>query len=607
MLRSRFLWKLYTGYSAIIVISAVVVGALMSRGVERDARKEIRQSLQAQANLLKKPSVRYFQQPNTQSFPNYVNTLGKELSTRLTLIGADGVVIADSAEDPDDMNNHADRPEILEARSNGVGTSIRFSDFAKTDTMYLALPIQSKGTILGYIRTSLPLSRIDHRLGQIRTAIAWGTGLSAAAALIVGFLLAYHFVRPLSAITVAAESISRGDYDHRLPMSRNDEIGNLAGVLHLMAESCRDRTETIVTGRNRLSAILSGMTEGVVAIEQDEQVLHLNEAAGRLLDVSPKECLGKPIWEVIRVPEIPDMLTAALSGKSETQGNLQFATRSRKDQFIEVHTAPLRNAQETIVGAVAVLHDVSELHKLETVRSEFVANASHELKTPITAIRGLVETLIDDKKLAGPKRQRFLGKIKDQSMRLSSIVTDLLTLSRLESERTKAEGTPFDLRKIVLASARVFMPMGQEHGIAVETQVTDTPIDIMGDAEAIRQVISNLLDNAIKYTSEGGRIWVRLEVRDGHAVVEVQDTGIGIARRDQDRIFERSYRVDKARSRELGGTGLGLSIVKHIAITHGGHVSVNSTPGAGSTFRVFLPLTSARRKKPRRKQPLQHS
>ena len=588
MLKSRFLWKLYAGYSALIIISAIVVGVLISRSIEQDTLEEIGQSLQARATILKKRSIEYFQKPDS-AFQEHIRALGAEIGTRLTVIRVDGFVVADSEEDPADMDNHADRPEVLAARANGIGTSTRFSDTLKVRMMYLAIPLRDQDKIMGYVRTSLPLSRIGKRLDAIRDSVVWGAVLSSVAALVLGFFVAHHFIKPLSSMTIVAGAMSQGDYDQRLPMSRNDEIGTLAKAFNVLAESCRDRTETIITDRNRLSAILSGMNEGVIAVEKDERVSHMNQAAGRILDVSADDCLGRPIWEVVRVQDISEILGAVLNGPADSQDDLRIDAQLKKGRFIEVHASPLLDGQGELVGAVVVIHDVSEFKKLAMVRREFVANASHELKTPITAIRGIVETLIDDKELDPDKSERFLCKIKDQSMRLSAIVSDLLTLSRLESKGDETEGGPLDLRQIVLSSVRAFRQIGAEHGLVIDTDILDTPLNIMGDAAAFRQMMSNLLDNAVKYTPEGGRVEVRLNSRGDQIIIEVQDTGIGIDSQDQARIFERFYRVDKARSRELGGTGLGLSIVKHIAITHRGGVTVDSTPGVGSTFRVTLP------------------
>jgi len=592
MLRSRFFWKLYAGYSIIILITCAVIGIVVSQRIERDTLEEIAQSLETKATLLKEPAIRYFEQPSATSVQNDIRALGAAINTRLTVIRADGVVIADSEKEPGSMDNHANRPEILAARSHGIGMATRFSDTLRVEMMYVALPLWSGDELVGYIRTAYPLSTIENRLTHIRTAVVFAAGLSATAALLIGFLLARHFVKPLTAMTAVAESMSSGNYDQRLTTSRNDEIGTLAKALNRMAESCREQMETIKTDRNKLAVILSGMTEGVVAVNEDGRVMHLNEAAERLLSAPRAESLGRPIWEITRVREVSEMLSAALRDKTEIQRNLQVTSRE-KIRFIEMRASPLYGGQGTLVGAVAVLRDVTELHRLETVRREFVANASHELKTPITAIRGLVETLIDDKELDYSRRERFLCKIKEQSLRLSSIVTDLLTLSRLESESNEMRRVAVDLREVILATAKTFAAMAEDRGIVMETQVPNASVEVLGDEEALCQVVSNLLDNAIKYTPEGGRVWVRVYLQGADAVIEVQDTGVGIEPKDRERIFERFYRVDKARSRELGGTGLGLSIVKHIAISHGGRVTVDSTPGMGSTFRVFLPLAPA--------------
>lgn len=589
MLRSRFLWKLYAGYSVLILISTLIVGILISQRIEGDTLEEIRQSLKARAIFLQELASRHLEKSPSEAFQNRVHALGREIDTRLTVIDVDGIVIADSSENPTKMDNHGKRPEVLAARSHGLGTATRFSNTLQVKMMYLALPVRRGGHLAGYVRTSLPLSEIDKRLGDLRTTVILGAGLAAIAALLLGLLVTRHFVNPIISMTTIAESMSCGDYNQRLPTARKDEIGKLAKALNRMAESCRDRMETIITDRSKLSAILSGMAEGVVAVDRDERVLHMNEAAGKLLGASPEGDIDRPIWEVTRVREICEMLSDTLRDKAGGQRELRLVSPSR-DQLVEMHAAPLHNGQGGVVGAMVVLHDTSELHRLETVRQDFVANASHELKTPITAIRGLVETLIDDKELSSSKRERFLEKIRDQSMRLSSIVTDLLTLSRLEAEGSELERVAFDLRDTVFASVKVLTSTSEKRGIAVETQVPNTPVEVVGDEEAFGQVVSNLLDNALKYTASGGQVWVRIQCQDDNAIVEVQDTGIGIEPKDRDRIFERFYRVDKARSRELGGTGLGLSIVKHIAITHGGRVTVDSVPGTGSTFRVFLPL-----------------
>ena len=591
MLHSRFFWKLYAGYSALILFFAVIVGGLVTQQLEQDSRQEIERSLQARAVFLEDLARPYFDAPGS-AFLGRVRALGEQIDTRLTVIRKDGVVIADSEEDPARMDNHRSRPEVLAARSYGQGLATRFSDTLGTKMMYLALPVEVEGHLVGYVRTSLPLSVIAERFNHLKAVVILGVGLASIVALVIGLVVARRFVTPLTDMTAVAESMADGDYSRRVPAEGTDEIGTLARALNRMAESCGHREQVINTDRGKLSAILAGMVEGVVAVNQDERVVHINEAAGRLLGASPQDSLDKPIWEVTRLREVREIIDTTLRDRSDTHGRLHMADKAA-NRAIDMHASPLHGSQGELAGAVLVLHDVSELHRLEMVRRDFVANASHELKTPITAIRGLIETLIDDVDMAAPQHDRFLRKIKDQSVRLSSIVTDLLAISRLESGSSGGDGALVDLRDPIRESAQALALVAEERQITLDAEMPGTPVQVVGDEEAVCHVLTNLLDNALKYTPKGGQVVVRLQRQADNAVIEVQDTGIGIEPGDCERIFERFYRVDKARSRELGGTGLGLSIVKHIVLAHRGQVSVTSVPGTGSTFRVAIPLAPA--------------
>jgi two-component system phosphate regulon sensor histidine kinase PhoR len=319
--------------------------------------------------------------------------------------------------------------------------------------------------------------------------------------------------------------------------------------------------------------------------------VHINAAAGRILDVVPETSVERLIWEVTRVRRVSEAIEQVLEGAREVTGELRLQVDSQ-DRIVQLHGAPLRNGHGDLVGAVLVLHDVTELQRLETVRRDFVANVSHELKTPITAIRGLIDTIVTDEEMPEETRERFLTRIQRQSERLSLLVTDLLTLARLESAEALLEAAPLDLRDIVRSSAANFRASAEERQVSVRVDVPDEPVRIQGDGDALTLLTNNLVDNALKYTPAGGDVQLRLHAADGLAVLDVRDTGIGIAPEHHDRIFERFYRVDKARSRELGGTGLGLSIVKHVCRGHGGSVVVESAPARGSTFRVSLPLAA---------------
>ncbi len=482
MFRSRFLWKLYAGYASLILLTTAIVGGLIGRQIEKDSLSEIQQSLRSRAVLLKSLVVGVFESTEEAHsvellLQERLRALSQELNTRFTVIRLDGVVVADSEEEPAEMDDHGSRPEVLAAASGEYGASTRFSRTVGVRMMYLALPVRSNGQLVGYVRTALPLSVIDERISQLRAIIAVGAGSAVLVALLLGLVFARRFTAPLTAMTSVAEAMAQGDYDQTLSITRSDEIGKLAGALNQMAESARDR--------------------------------------------------------------------------------------------------------------------MSELHRLEQIRRDFVANVSHELKTPIAAVRGLVETVIDDRKMTDEDRERFLAKICNQSMRLSSIVTDLLTLSQLESGNGMLETELLDLCEVVRSTVTSLAQTAEARNIRVEVRLPEDPVRLLGDEDALSQVTSNLLDNALKYSPRDAEVWIRLRQENGKAVIEIQDRGVGIEPRDRDRIFERFYRVDKARSRELGGTGLGLSIVKHIVLAHGGAVDVESSPGAGSTFRVFLPVENS--------------
>lgn len=589
MIRSRFSWKLTAGLLPPILISAAIVGGLSIRSMEEDSREEIRRSLAAQAALLRNVAAARLGQPQESVLKQEVRSLGKEIGTRLTVIDAQGLVLADSQEDPSSMENLASRPEIMAVRSHGSGIATRYSQRLGVSVMHLALPVQDNGRLSGYARASRSLSESSQRLTRLRTVVALGTALAILAAAVLGLVLARNFVKPVQAMTAVAEGMARGDYNRRLPATRTDELGELARALNQTAKSSQNRMDTIITDRNKLLSLLKGMVEGVVAVDRDERVLQMNSAAGKILGASPETSVSKPIWEVTRVRQVCDTLSRTLRSKRDVRDELRLATRSQ-DQVVEMMASPLLDGEGELAGAVVVLHDVSNLHRLQTVRRDFVANASHELKTPIAAIRALVETLIEDRSMPSADRERFLDKIWNQSMRLSSLVSDLLTLSRLESSPGGPELLPIDLRQPFRAAIQALSSTGEERGIAVHAELPPDPVRVLGDAEALGQLTTNLLDNALKYTGRGGQVWARLKTENGRAHIEVQDTGMGIAPQDQARVFERFYRVDKARSRELGGTGLGLSIVKHVAANHHGDVLVESTPGIGSKFRASFPV-----------------
>jgi len=575
---------------ALVLLSLFSVGILVERRIAEAALDEMRASLEAQAVLVRELSLSSLQHGPDPEFQSKIVALGDAISTRLTVITAAGAVIADSDDDPASMDNHILRPEIVAAVSDGSGFATRFSRTVAANMMYHASAIRIDGELIGFARTSLPLTEINDQLSEIRTIVTLGAAFATLIALIVGLLVAGRITAPLIGMTSAVESIADGDYGKRVNSSAGDEIGLLGKAFNRMAGELEDRMRTITADRNVLLTILAGMAEGLIAVDGEERIVHLNPAAGRLFGVDPEKCTGKKLWEVIRGNHIVEMLRRSFQNRSAARSRFSIFEEIDGGREVELHAAPLEDIAGNFKGAVFVFDDVTELRRLETVRQDFVANVSHELKTPIAAIRGLVETILDDREMPGETRDEFLNRVQNQSVRLSLIVTDLLTLARLDSAEAVFEAETVDLRDRVTLAGSHFRAAADGAGIDLVVEVPVHAVNVSGDLESLDVVINNLVDNALKYTPKGGRVSISLEADENETALVVKDTGVGIAAEHRDRIFERFYRIDKARSRELGGTGLGLSIVKHVVKVHGGEVLLESEPGSGSSFRVILPL-----------------
>jgi len=590
MLGSRFLWKLFAGYAVVIVVTALLIGVLVGRNAASDQRELISQSLESDVYLLRELARPYFQSSEIDSsFQQRLWRLGQRTQTRYTVLLANGAVVADSHEDPSVMDNHGRRPEVLEALARGLGSSSRYSETVGHDMLYMAVAVEDGGDVTGFVRAAVPLSYVAERLVSLRRLVTVAALGGVLFALIIGLVMARNFTMPLRRITEVASAVAAGDYGRTIALERNDEVGVLADTFDTMTAQLRNHIDTITADRNKTEAILAGMVEGVIAIDRDERIVHINSAAEAILGVSSSDAMGKRIWEATRVREASDALSAAMQEQETNIAEARIASPD-KDQVVQLIATPLRSGAGELEGAILVLHDVSELRKLEKIRSDFITNVSHELKTPLAAIRGLVETMIDDRDMDDETHSRFLVRVHEQSARLGALVVDLLAISRLEADEGGVQFEPVDLREPVAEAFRTLAPVADNEQLELKAEVPDTAVPIRGDAETLRELAENLVGNAIKYTPRGGKVRVRLAVEGALAVLEVEDTGIGIAPEHQGRVFERFYRVDKARSRQLGGTGLGLSIVKHVALAHGGNVSLRSAPGEGSTFRVQFPL-----------------
>ncbi len=587
MLRSRFLWKLYAGYALLILLTAGLIGSLVAARIESETLEETDRRLRAEALLLRDMALSGLSDPKASRLQERVVELGTEIDTRLTIIAASGEVIADSRADPSRLDNHSNRPEVERARNGEIGQATRFSRTLRQRMRYLAVPIELEGEGVGFARSSLPLTALTDRLSQLRAAVLLAAAVATLVALLLGFLHARRITRPLLEMAVVAEAIAGGNYDASMEIASDDELGTLGRTFNAMSRKLHHSLEMVEADRNKLTAILTSMVEGVVAVDRDERVVHINRVAGSLLGIVPDDCIGRPLWEVSRIPELSEALAETLRSEQLVHRSIRLA--GHKDRILDLHASPLDAGGGVLAGAVMVLDDVTQLRRLETMRRDFFGNVSHELKTPVAAIHGLVETLIEDPEAPATIRKRFLNKIRNQSERLSNLVTDLLSISRLESGGGIGDLEPLDLEEVIDSITRSLTPTAEARQVTIATTCPEEPCWVLGDEEALRQAIGNLVQNAIKFSPPDGVVEVRVTTRSDIVSIEVEDHGIGIEPRHLERIFERFYRVDKARSRELGGTGLGLAIVKHTVLAMNGQVDVESTPGRGTVFRISLP------------------
>jgi len=589
LLRSRILWQLFGAYAAVVLLTAVAGTLIIRFVVERDALRDIETTLAAKAVLLNEVAAPELHGAAEAGFQQRIVELGRATGARLTVIAADGRVLADSEQDPAVMENHLQRPEIVQASKFGTGTASRYSHTLRTKMVYSALAVQENGVTIGYVRTALSDALVHRRLHRAGQLVLAGAFVAILLSLLPSFWFAWRLSQRLADISRGAQAAAEGNLSWQLGAGGATELDETARSINLLAANLRAQLDTAVREHNQMETILGGMVEGVVAVDAEERVLHLNRAAQALCDVADGGWRGEKVWKVLRVPEVLAALESVLHNNQPAEAEVRIP-RGGGDQVLEIICAPLWDARGGVIGAVAVLHDVSRLRQLEGVRREFVANASHELKTPITVIQGIVETLQDDAEMDPAVRARFLSSLGEQSRRMQTLVEDMLALSRAESRDTGSKLAPLDLREVAQESYRALAPAAEAKRLALTLALPDEPVIVNADRLALGLAVDNLLDNAIKYTPEGGSIRLAVTAVPGLARIEVQDTGVGIASEHLAHLFERFYRVDKARSRELGGTGLGLSIVKHTVSGHGGDVRVSSQPGVGSTFTVELPL-----------------
>jgi two-component system phosphate regulon sensor histidine kinase PhoR len=586
--RKKLIWQIFPPFLLITLLSLLAVSWYASSSLQHFFLDQTGLDLKIRALLAEKQIVGHLVPLNAAKVDAICKDIGKHSATRFTVILPSGQVVGDSRETPSQMDNHAGRPEIAEALKGNPGQSIRYSNTLRQQMMYVALPLQNNQNTLGVIRSSVPITSVKRELRSIQIKIALGGLLIAVLAAWISLLISRRISRPLEEMKKGADHFAGGDLNHRLAVPDSEELASLVDALNQMAGQLDVRIKTIVGQRNELETVLASMLEGVIAVNNEEQIIRMNEASAEFFNCNPDNCHGRDLQEVIRNSALQQFVRHSIRSSVPKEDDISLYHNGEKT--LHLQSSPLLDANKDRIGTLVVFNDVTQLKRLEDMRRNFVANVSHEIKTPLTAIKGFVETLQQGNVDNPAEAKRFLEIIQKHADRLASIVEDLLSLSRIE-QGDKAKAVQFEKGFVIdvfKAAIQICRSKAEDKEINI-TLTCEEQLASRFDASLLEQALVNLLDNAIKYSEPHSTIDLQANHNASQLEIAVTDEGIGIAKKHLPRLFERFYRVDKARSRNMGGTGLGLAIVKHIAQAHGGDVSVESTLGKGSVFSIILP------------------
>jgi two-component system, OmpR family, phosphate regulon sensor histidine kinase PhoR len=592
---------LLLSYLLIMGVPIVIVTLFVSHSFNKFYITQNMEELKSRAWLIGSQLEDHIYHSSTSNIDSLCKSLSKKVKTRFTVIAPTGKVLGDSERNPDSMENHLNRAEVITALSGRVGVSGRYSHTLLVDMIYAAVPVYVSGRIAAVVRTAFPLMSIKASIAHLLTRNYWAIITMVFLAALVSYLISRKISRPINAMTSGAQRFASGDFKTKLPVSGYEETRQLAIALNEMGRRLSETIAKITEQNHELDAILSSMTEGVIAIDAQEKIILVNSAASEFFSIDRQSATGKWIGEVLRNNEIREFLLKALTTEKPVEQEVilphSISETTASDCFLQLHGSSLHDPSLKSIGALMVINDITQLKKLESIRQDFVANVSHELRTPLTSIKGFIETLASGAVDDPVEARRFLGILSKQADRITMIVDDLLSLSRIErdAEQKSIELSEGCIVDVLSAAIETCMIKAQLKTISVESSC-DPTITAKIERTLLEQAVVNLIDNAINYSGNNTHILVQAvyshdsgDGADDEVVISVKDEGVGIAQEHLSRLFERFYRVDKARSRKMGGTGLGLSIVNHITLAHGGRVGVQSMPGKGSTFYIYLP------------------
>lgn len=592
ILKTTYFWRNYLINLVLLLLATGVTGFLQALDIGRIETREDAARAEAQMSLLSKAGIAPLSNGDIELLRELALNVANDSGLRVTLIAADGTVLVDTMEEATAMQNHLPRPEIQMALTRGRGEVERYSNTMNKNYVYRALPVHRDAELLGFVRVARAREDLDAAIAALHLQVAWDALLIFIILGALAFLLVRRSASTVELLTETTVAIAQGDFDRRVPEARALGMKRLGDAINQMARNSARRVSDLTADRNRLATIFAGMVEGVIDVDERQHIVHINDAAVGLLGLEAGKSKGKPLWQEIREQKITLALDEAIRTRSVIRTQVDYP-RNRDQLVIDLYVASLADDDNKPIGAILVLHDVTELRHLERIRTDFVANASHELKTPITAIRGLSETVVADPDVERDTLLRFMQRIHAQSIRLSQLVGDLMTISRLEADHGTDSFSRINFADLTARAVTTASGAAEFKHQQLGSRLPSERLEVFGDRQNLSQLVDNLIDNAIKYTPEQGRIEVRLSRWGDELLLEVEDSGIGISPQFQERVFERFYRVDKARSQSLGGTGLGLSIVRNIAERHGGSVAVKSQLGRGSVFSFRMPLAAS--------------
>jgi two-component system phosphate regulon sensor histidine kinase PhoR len=606
MKHHKLIWQIYPATLIVVIAAIIAVTWYGSVVFQKFYLHESETDLEARGSLIKSRVYDYLEAGKVSELREFCKNAGRESGTRITIIDREGVVLADSDENPEIMDNHRERPEIAEAYQGKRGRTLRYSHTLGQSMLYIALPlyhsgnlgvpVNDPGDIFSVIRMSMPITSLYNTLQGLLFNVVLGCVLISMGGALVTLFISRNISRPLEEMTSTAKRFAKGEFEQRmtpiLSKTSSQEVTALAASMDTMAEMLDEKIKAIVTHRNQLETVFSSMVESVIAIDCEERVVSINTAAANLLGISRADAHGKLVQEVIRHTHLQEQIQQILSTKNSVEDEIVLQDAAG-DRYLQTSVVTLNDGRGKSGGVLIVMNDVTNLRRLEHIRRDFVANVSHELRTPITSIRGYVETLLDGALDSREDSVRFLEIVLRQSQRLNAIIDDLLALSRIEQESNEGsvhmEEGP--LCRVLETAVQTCQVNSDQQGVKMVFDCPEGILATMNDT-LLEQALVNLLVNAIKYSKSGDTVKVTATVvdsPDGSRVrVAVKDDGCGISAEHLPRLFERFYRSDRARSRQLGGTGLGLAIVKHIIQAHGGTVEAQSQLGAGSEFVITI-------------------